>query len=49
MPLDHFITLRRSGLRVSPLCLGTMTFGEDFGWGASPEESFAMLSEDLNR
>ena len=28
-----------SGLRVSPLCLGTMTFGEDWGWGASYEES----------
>lgn len=23
-----------SGLRVSELCLGTMTFGEDWGWGA---------------
>jgi aryl-alcohol dehydrogenase-like predicted oxidoreductase len=49
MPLDHFITLGRSGLRVSPLCLGTMTFGEDFGWGATPEESHAMLSEYLGR
>src|ERR1700723_2816602 len=28
-----------SGLRVSELCLGTMTFGEAWGWGASPEES----------
>jgi len=28
-----------SGLRVSPLCLGTMTFGEDWGWGASKAES----------
>lgn len=27
-----------SGLRVSELCLGTMTFGEDWGWGASREE-----------
>jgi aryl-alcohol dehydrogenase-like predicted oxidoreductase len=26
--------LGRSGLRVSELCLGTMTFGEDWGWGA---------------
>lgn len=49
MPLDHFITLGRSGLRVSPYCLGTMTFGEDFGWGASPEESFAMFDEYRNR
>ena len=28
-----------SGLRVSELCLGTMTFGENWGWGASKEES----------
>ncbi|MBZ5589387.1 MAG: aldo/keto reductase [Acidobacteriia bacterium] len=27
--------LGRSGLRVSPLCLGAMTFGEDWGWGAT--------------
>lgn len=31
--------LGRSGLRVSELCLGTMTFGEDWGWGASQEDS----------
>ena len=31
--------LGRSGLRVSELCLGTMTFGEDWGWGATREES----------
>ncbi|MDZ5454373.1 aldo/keto reductase [Labrys sp. ZIDIC5] len=49
MPLDHFITLGRSGLRVSPLCLGAMTFGEDFGWGASEENSHAMLSAYLER
>ena len=41
MPLDHYVTLGRSGLRVSPLCLGAMTFGEDFGWGSSVEESEA--------
>src|SRR5262250_2435219 len=35
MPLDHYVTLGRSGLRVSPLCLGTMTFGEEWGWGSS--------------
>jgi aryl-alcohol dehydrogenase-like predicted oxidoreductase len=33
----------RSGLRVSELCLGTMTFGEDWGWGASREESRRMF------
>jgi aryl-alcohol dehydrogenase-like predicted oxidoreductase len=31
--------LGKSGLRVSELGLGTMTFGEDWGWGASREES----------
>lgn len=31
--------LGKSGLRVSELCLGTMTFGEDWGWGASKDES----------
>lgn len=28
-----------SGLRVSEACLGTMTFGEDWGWGSPKEES----------
>jgi aryl-alcohol dehydrogenase-like predicted oxidoreductase len=31
--------LGKSGLRVSELCLGTMTFGETWGWGAPKEES----------
>src|SRR5882672_7983947 len=31
--------LGRSGLRVSELALGTMTFGEDWGWGSTAEES----------
>ena len=43
MPLDHYVTLGRSGLRVSPCCLGTMTFGEDLGWGSSVEESQRIL------
>jgi aryl-alcohol dehydrogenase-like predicted oxidoreductase len=29
----------KSGLRVSEICLGTMTFGEDWGWGGSKNES----------
>ncbi|HEX2990724.1 MAG TPA: aldo/keto reductase [Anaerolineales bacterium] len=35
--------LGRSGLRVSELCLGTMTFGDDWGWGAPKEESKRMF------
>ena len=37
--LDHYRLLGRSGLRVSPLCLGTMTFGIDWGWGADKATS----------
>jgi len=29
----------KSGLRVSELCLGTMTFGTELGWGNTKEES----------
>ncbi len=35
--------LGRSGLRVSELCLGTMTFGEDWQFGASKDESRAIF------
>ncbi len=31
--------LGKSGLRVSELCLGTMTFGDDWGWGSGKDES----------
>ena len=47
--LHSYITLGRSGLRVSPLALGTMTFGEDWGWGASAETAEAILAEYLDR
>ena len=43
MSLDRYVTLGNSGLRVSPFALGTMTFGEDFGWGSSVEESERIL------
>jgi aryl-alcohol dehydrogenase-like predicted oxidoreductase len=43
MSLDYYVTLGRSGLRVSPLCLGAMTFGEDLGWGSSVEESQRII------
>jgi aryl-alcohol dehydrogenase-like predicted oxidoreductase len=35
--------LGRSGLRVSEISLGTMTFGEEWGWGASSDESRAIF------
>ncbi|MGW6929342.1 aldo/keto reductase [Lentzea sp. NPDC054927] len=49
MSLDSYITLGRSGLRVSPFTLGTMTFGEDHGWGSSPEESEKILESYVDR
>lgn len=41
--LASYALLGRSGLRVSPLCLGTMTFGTEWGWGADEATSFAIL------
>ena len=35
--------LGKSGLRVSEICLGAMTFGEDWGWGSSKDESRAIF------
>jgi aryl-alcohol dehydrogenase-like predicted oxidoreductase len=50
MSLDHYVTLGRSGLRVSPFALGAMTFGEDVGGaGCSVEESEKILATYLDR
>jgi aryl-alcohol dehydrogenase-like predicted oxidoreductase len=50
VPLDHYVTLGRSGLRVSPFALGAMTFGEDPGAaGSSVEESEKILATYLDR
>lgn len=35
--------LGRSGLKVSELCLGTMGFGTEAGWGADKATSFAIM------
>jgi aryl-alcohol dehydrogenase-like predicted oxidoreductase len=35
----NYRLLGNSGLRVSEMSLGTMTFGEEWGWGASKEEA----------
>src|SRR3546814_9638780 len=37
--LDHYRLLGRSGLRVSPFALGTMTFGVNQGWGTDAAEA----------
>jgi len=44
-----YLLLGNSGLRVSEMCLGTMTFDEEWGWGAAKEEArkiFGMMQAD---
>lgn len=47
MPLTDYVTLGRSGLRVSPFCLGTMTFGKEWGWGSDVETSNKVIETFL--
>ncbi len=50
MALTDYLTLGNSGLRVSPMCLGTMTFGNEWGVvGTDIEESLDVLSAYLDR
>lgn len=49
MQLDHYVTLGKSGLRVSPLCLGGMTFGLERGWGSSVEDSEWIIDRYIDR
>ena len=44
MGLDRYVTLGDSGLRVSPFCLGAMTFGRDWSWGSDVATSEAILA-----
>lgn len=37
-----------TGLRVSELCLGTMTFGENWGWGSGRQEARAVFDAFLD-
>lgn len=39
----RYTLLGNSGLRVSEVALGTMTFGTDWGWGASPTEAASQF------
>jgi aryl-alcohol dehydrogenase-like predicted oxidoreductase len=47
--LDHYRVLGCSGLRVSPLALGTMTFGTDWGWGADASEARRIFDAYVDR
>ena len=47
--LDHYRLIGRSGMRVSPLALGTMTFGSDWGWGADEAEAQRIFDAYVDR
>ncbi|WP_309486607.1 aldo/keto reductase [Sinorhizobium sp. 8-89] len=49
MTLDNYRLLGRSGLRVSPMSLGTMTFGSDWGWGAGIAEARRIFDLYVDR
>jgi aryl-alcohol dehydrogenase-like predicted oxidoreductase len=49
MDLNNYRLLGRSGLRVSPLSLGAMTFGTDWGWGSDEKESRRIFDSYVDR
>jgi aryl-alcohol dehydrogenase-like predicted oxidoreductase len=48
MNIKDYVTLGRSGLRVSPLTLGTMTFGTEWGWGSEEATARAIFNRYLD-
>jgi aryl-alcohol dehydrogenase-like predicted oxidoreductase len=49
LTLDTYRLLGRSGLRVSPLALGTATFGTEWGWGAGKAEARKLFDTYVER
>jgi aryl-alcohol dehydrogenase-like predicted oxidoreductase len=49
MKLTDTVTLGRTGLRVSPLCFGTMTFGTDWGWGTDDEGARSLFNHYVDQ
>ncbi|WP_431905331.1 aldo/keto reductase [Amycolatopsis thermoflava] len=49
LTLDTYRLLGRSGLRVSPLALGTATFGTEWGWGAEPDDARKLFDTYVER
>jgi aryl-alcohol dehydrogenase-like predicted oxidoreductase len=41
--LNQYRLLGNSGIRISPICLGTMTFGTEWGFGSDLAESHQIL------
>jgi aryl-alcohol dehydrogenase-like predicted oxidoreductase len=48
MTAMRYALLGRSGLKVSELCLGTMTFGAEWGWGADKDGCRAIFDSFVN-
>jgi aryl-alcohol dehydrogenase-like predicted oxidoreductase len=48
MNVKDYVTLGRSGLRVSPLSLGTMTFGTEWGWGTEQDVSRSIFNRYID-
>lgn len=44
----QYVLFGKSGLKVSELCLGTMGFGTEWGWGADAKTSFDILDAYAN-
>lgn len=49
LALDGYRLLGRSGLRVSPLALGTLTFGTEWGFGADEGEARRIFDAYVDR
>lgn len=47
--LKSYRLLGRSGLRVSPLSLGAMTFGTDWGWGSDEADTRRIFDTYVDR
>lgn len=49
LDLDSYRLLGRSGLRVSPMALGTMTFGTDWGWSTDKPQAQRIFDAYVSR
>ncbi|WP_406314711.1 aldo/keto reductase [Streptosporangium sp. NBC_01639] len=49
LTLDTYRLLGRSGMRVSPLALGTATFGTEWGWGAEQDDARKLFDLYVER
>jgi len=49
LSLQTYRLLGRSGLRVSPLALGGMTFGTEWGWGSDADETRRIFDTYVDR